>query len=184
MAAYLHWTRRLVAVAEARGRPDVGALGNLVDAELAAGNPAQAAATGVALVASLAGGRDERGLAYARLNLSAALLTLGEHEQARPHLRAGWAQATLFDMQPYFADVVALLAAFDGRLEATARLAGYADAANARAGERQPNEAAAHARAVQLAHAALGDATFDRLHAEGATLRDADIEAIAFPAPP
>jgi hypothetical protein len=47
-------------------------------------------------------------------------------------------------------------------------------------GEREPNEAAARARAVQVTRAALGDAAFDRLHAEGAVLRDADIEAIAF----
>ena len=180
MAASLHWARREVAMTEASGSSSGTTLGNLVDAELAVGNPAQAAATGVALGASLAGGRDERGLAYARVNLSAALLALGEHEQARPHLRAGWAQAPLFDLQYPFADYLALLAALAGHLEAAARLAGYADAANARVGERQSNEAAAHARAVQLARAALGDATFDRLHAEGAGLRDADIEALAF----
>ncbi len=179
-AACLHWMRRLVAMAQASGWSDGASLGNLVDVELAAGNPAQAAASGVALVASLAGGRDEGSLVFARLNLSAALLALGEHEQARSYLRAGWAQAPLFDLQPYFADYLALLAALAGHLEAAARLAGYADAANARVGERQPNEAAAHARAVRLARAALGDATFDRLHAEGAALRDADIEALAF----
>jgi len=86
----------------------------------------------------------------------------------------------LFDLQHPFADYLALLAALAGRLDAAARLAGYADAANARAGPRDTNEAAAHARAVQLARAALGNATFDRLHAEGAVLRDADEEALAF----
>ncbi len=181
MAAMLHWTRQQIVMAEARGSSNGTGLVSLVDAELATGNPTQAAATGSALVASLAGGRDERYLAYARLNLSAALLALGDHEQARPHLRAGWAQALLFDLQPFYADYLALLAALDGRLDAAARLSGYADAANARVGEREPNEAAAIARAVQLARAALGDATFDRLHAEGATLRDADVEALAFP---
>lgn len=180
MAAFLHWTRRLVAMAEASGRSDGGNLANLVDAELAAGEAAQAAATGMALVASLAGGRDERGLVYARVNLSAALLALGEHEPARPHLRAGWAQAPLFDIQHPYTDYLALLAALDDRVDAAARLAGYADAANARLGPRESNEAAAHARAVRLARAALGDAAFDRLHAEGAALRDADIEALAF----
>ena len=184
MAAYLQWTHRLVAMAAARGSSDGTILANLVDAELAAGNPAQAAATGSALAASLAGGRDERGLAYARLNLSAALLALGDHEQARPHLRAGWAQALLFDLQPYFADYLALLTALDGRMDAAARLAGYADAVNARAGKREPNEATAIAHALQLARTALGEATFDLLHAEGAAVRDADIAALAFPAAP
>jgi len=184
MVAFLHWTRRGVAMREARGRSDGAGLANLVDAELAAGNTAQAAATGMALVASLAGGRDERSLACARLNLSAALLALGEHEQTEPHLRAGWAQAPLFDLQPYFADYLALLAALAGHLEAARRLAGYADAANARIGERQSNEVAAYARAMQLARTALGDAAFDRLHTEVAVLRDANVEAPAFPAPP
>jgi len=178
-AASLDWTRRQVVMAEARGLSGGSNISNLVDAELAAGNPAQAAETGAALVASLVGSRDETWLAYARINLSAALLALGEAEQARPHLRAGWAQAALFDMQPYFADYLALLAALDGRLEAAARLAGYADAANSGVGERESNEAAAHARAVQLARAALGETAFDRLHAEGAVLREADIEALA-----
>ena len=181
--AALEWTLRQNALQEASGHSDgirVG-LGNLVDAELAAGNAAQAATTGAALVAALAGGRGEKQLAFGRLNLSAALLALGQHEQARPHLRDGWAQAPLFDMQPFYADYLAQLAALEGRFEPAARLAGYADAGNARVSERQSNEAAAIAHAVQLARAALGDAAFDRLHAEGAALRDADIEALAFP---
>ena len=83
-------------------------------------------------------------------------------------------------MQPFYADYLALLAALDGRFDVAAGLEGYADAANARFGPREPNEAAARARAVQLARAALGDAAFDCLHAEGAALSDADIEALAF----
>ena len=180
MAACLDWTRRCVAMLVAAGRSDGSQIANLVDGELAAGNPTQAAAIGVALVAQLAGGRDEVYLAFARMNLSAALLALDEPGQARPHLRAGWAQAPVFDMQAFCADYLALLAALDGRPEAAARLAGYADIANARVGEREPNEAAAHARAVQLARAALGDAAFERLRAEGAGLQDAEIDAIAF----
>ena len=179
-SACLDWTRRHVAMVLAAGRSDGSQIANLVDGELAAGNPAQAARTGAALVAQLAGGRDEVYLAFARVNLSAALLALDEPGQARPHLRAGWAQAAVFDLQPFFADYLALLAALEGRVEAAARLAGYANVGNARVGEREPNEAAAWARAVQRARAALGDAAFDRLHAEGAALRDADIEAIAF----
>lgn len=181
MAASLQWTRQQVAMYEARGESDGTILANLVDAELAAGHPAQAAAIGLALVASLTGGREERSLAYTRLNLSAALLAIGDPGQARTHLRAGWAQAPRFDLQHYFADYLALLAALHGRMDAAARLAGYADAANARVGKRESNETAAIARTLQLARDALGDAASDRLHAEGATLRDADIEALAFP---
>ena len=66
----------------------------------------------------------------------------------------------MFDLQHPFADYLALLAALASRPETAARLAGYADAVNARAGPRDTNEAAAHA--------------------EGAVLRDADVEALAF----
>ncbi|MFT3957203.1 MAG: adenylate/guanylate cyclase domain-containing protein [Piscinibacter sp.] len=180
MAARLDWMQRQVAMTVLAGESERVAMTNLVDAELATGNPAQAAQTGAALVAQLTGGRDEVDLSYTRVNLSAALLALDEPGQARPHLRAGWAQAPVFDMQPFFADYLALLAALEGRPDAAARLAGYADVGNARVGEREPNEAAAYARAVQLARAALGDAAFDRLHVEGAALRDADIESLAF----
>ena len=51
-------------------------------------------------------------MAYTRLNLSAALLAIGDPGQARPHLRAGWAQAPRFDLQHYFADYLALASHF------------------------------------------------------------------------
>ncbi|MFT3957206.1 MAG: adenylate/guanylate cyclase domain-containing protein [Piscinibacter sp.] len=180
VAGNLEATRKEVAL----GALDAAGLTNLVDAELAAGDAVQAVATGTALVASLVGGRNEATLLFARTNLSAALLSLDRQALAAQHLRAGWAQAPLFDMLPYLADYLALLAALEERFEPAARIAGYADAANARAGEREPNEANAIARATALARAALGDATFDRLHAEGTLLRDADIAALAFPDPP
>ena len=85
-------------------------------------------------------------------------------------------------VQPFFfADCFAQVTALEGRFEAAARLAGYADAGNARVGERQSNEDATVARAAQLARAALGDAAFDRLRAEGIALSAAGIEALAFP---
>ena len=105
---------------------------------------------------------------------------LGDREQASLYLRAGWAQAAQFDAERVFADYLALLAALDGRYEAAARLAGYADAGNALAGTREPNEDAAITRAAQLARAGLGETIFDQLHAEGCSLRAADIEALAF----
>jgi hypothetical protein len=42
------------------------------------------------------------------------------------------------------------------------------------------NEAQAHARVERMAHQAVGDAEFERLVAEGAMLRAADIPALAF----
>jgi pimeloyl-ACP methyl ester carboxylesterase len=48
-------------------------------------------------------------------------------------------------------------------------------------GPREQNETVATARAQALVRRALDDpATFTRLHAEGATLRDAEVAAVAF----
>ncbi len=184
VSATLRWARRRIELSEALGSSGATALAALVDTELEAGLAPQAIETGVALVAFLADGREERALAYGRLNLSAALLALDQHEQARQHLRAGWAQAPLFELQPFIADYLALLAALEGRCNAAARLAGYADAGNARVGQRQPNEEAAIARAVQLVRTALGNGEYERLHSEGATMRDGDIAGLAFPEDP
>jgi hypothetical protein len=73
-----------------------------------------------------------------------------------------------------------LLAALEGRPRAAAQLVGYSEAIYAARGEvREGNETAATDRARTLAVAALGDA-FDRCRAAGATLRDAEVRAIAF----
>ena len=49
---------------------------------------------------------------------------------------------------------------------------------------REINEAAAFDRACRLAASALGDTEFERLQAEGRSLRDEDIEATAFGSAP
>lgn len=102
-----------------------------------------------------------------------------------PHARrvaeAGWSLATLFELQCAWANYLALLAALEGRPRASGLLAGYADARHAaRDISREFNESAAFDRACQLARAALGDAAFERLRADGATLRDEQVAAIAF----
>lgn len=154
---------------------------NLIDAELRAGDAQAAASHGEVLLADLSGGRNEETLAFTRLNLSAALLALDDAPRARSQARAGWPQGCLFVLQADWAVYLALLAAQEGRPRAAARLAGYADAGYA-AGELTPqfNEANARGRACTLARAALGDAEFERLHAEGRLLRDEQVEAVAF----
>ena len=123
-------------------------------------------------------------MAYARLNLGASLLAVDDTLQARPVLQAGWQQAMAFDLQPYYADYLALLVALGGRPQAAARLAGYADAANRAVGDnREVNEAAAIARARGLARAALGEGLFAQLQAEGESLRDTQIAALVFGEP-
>lgn len=149
---------------------------NLIDAELAAGDARAAARTGEALLADLQGGRGEFLLVFARLNLAAAWLAQDNAVRARSLAQAGWPQGQLFDAQPYWADYLALVAALETRPRAAVRLAGYA----AQEDTREANEATAHIRACALARAALSDAEFDRLRADGRLLRDAQIEAIAF----
>jgi predicted ATPase len=156
-SAALSWARQLIALDHAIGDSDAQGRINLIDGELAAGDATSATADGVALLADLTGGRDEHALAFCRLVLGAGYLMLGDREQARLYLRAGWAQAALFDLERLFADYLALLAALDGRYKAAARLAGYADASNAHASKRERNEAAAITRAAQPARAGLGE---------------------------
>ena len=114
------------------------------------------------------------------VDITAAWLALDEPEQARLVAQAGWPQAARFELQPYWADYLALFAALDSRPRAAARLLGYADATYPAGEGREANEAAAVERARTLSRTALGDAEFARLHAEGAMLCDANIAALAF----
>ena len=166
-------------------------LANLVDAELAAGDAAAAARGGQALVAALAalvaleGTGDEYELAVARVNLVAALLALDACAPAQRVAQVGWLQAAALDLQANWADHLALLAALQGRLAAAAQLAGYADCIyRARGSRRDANEANAVDRARAIAQAGLGGPAYERLHAEGTTLRDDEIAALAFAAQP
>lgn len=170
-------TMRLAAAAGSHGHTNMTAL---IDAQVRLGDLTAAVRDGQVFVAQLEGTRYEKHLAYARLNLTAAHLSGDELAEAHALARAGWPQALRFEMQAWWADYLALLAALEGRPADAARLAGYADAVYLRHQDhRQANEAAAVERARALARAALGDAEAARLQAEGARLRDEDIAAIA-----
>jgi predicted ATPase/DNA-binding winged helix-turn-helix (wHTH) protein len=181
-AGALIQARRLVELDIARGKDASIGLGNLVDAELAGGDAAAAARSGVALVTSLQGTRHEFTLALARLNLCAAWLALDDHTKAREVAQTLWPQATFFEWPHYAACYLALLAALEGRPRAAAQLLGFAEAIYAarREDRGSTNEATAITRARTMAAAALGDAEEARLRAEGAALREAEIAALAF----
>lgn len=180
----LRLCRLLLNLDRARGSSGAIALGNLIDAELAAGDARGAAQSGAELVAALHGTRDEYSLAFARLNLCAAWLALGDCAQAREAAHAAWPQARAFELQHYAAAYLALLAALEDRPDTAARLLGYAEAVyGARHEAREANEAGAIERAATLARHALGDAAFAQAHAHGAALRDPEIAALAFAAP-
>jgi hypothetical protein len=177
----LRRSRRLLALDSERGGDASIALGNLIDAELAAGDARGAAQSGAAHVASLRRTRHEYSLAYARLNLCAALLALGDCAHARPIAQAAWPQSIVFELQHYAAGYLALLAALESRPRAASRLLGYAEAIyEARKETRETNEAVAMTRASVLSKAALGETAFSAEFAEGSRLRDADIGALAF----
>jgi len=177
--------RRLVALDRERGSLTgtyaAISTGNLIDAELAAGNARTAARCGADLVEWLRGTRHEYALTFSRINLVAALLAMDDCAGARPVARAAWDKVPAFDVQHAAAAYLALLAALEGRPRAAAQLVGYSEAIYAARDEvREANETAATNRARTLAAAALGDAAFDRLCAAGAKLRDVEIGAIAF----
>ena len=90
-----------------------------------------------------------------------------------------WVYAS--ELQPYWADYLALIAMLEGRPRTSARLAGYADIGYAgREQDRAHNETAAIERASVLARTALGDAEFERLYVNGGALQDGEIATLAF----
>lgn len=152
----------------------------LADAELAAGDADASARTGEALLADLEGGRHEIALAYARVNLIAACLALGRLPRARALAQVGWPHGRLFDLQHWWADYLALLAALEQRPRAASSLARYSDTVYAARGmQRTANEAAAYTRACALARAALGEASSARRQTESLVLREDDVQAVA-----
>jgi predicted ATPase/DNA-binding winged helix-turn-helix (wHTH) protein len=183
-----HFLRRQIDLERAAGLANSVVLNNLADAALAAGSVDEAVASGRALLELFAGSRHQRSLAYARLNLTAALLVQDRPAEARAVALDGWPNAPGFDQQVGWADHLAFLAACEGRSVAALRLVGYADAVYAARNKlREVNERRAVERAEQLARAALAashDApACDRFKAEGAGLRDEDIFEVAFAGP-
>jgi len=180
-AARLALIRRTAAIAAQLGDDLETSLNNLMDAELASGDVDAAARTGRALIEQLSGSRNEHILAYARLNLGACQLARDEADAARPMLQAAWAKASAFEMQPYCADYLALLAALEGRPRAAAALAGYSDEGyRAKSEGRERNEAAASERVRALAVAQIGVDAFENARAGGGALTDDQIVALAF----
>jgi predicted ATPase/DNA-binding winged helix-turn-helix (wHTH) protein len=177
----LHRGHRLLALDRARGSHASIATGNLIDAELAAGHAQAAAGLGAELVESLRGTRHEYSLAFACINLLAALLAQDDAARARPVAQQAWARAEAFELQHAAAAYLALLAALEGRPRAAVQLAAYSQALYATRNEaREQNETAATLRALQRARQSLDDATFARAQAQGEALRDAEIGSVAF----
>jgi predicted ATPase/DNA-binding winged helix-turn-helix (wHTH) protein len=178
---HLALTHRWLAAMEAAGADTAPCFGILIDAELECGHVRAAVAVGERTLAQLTGTRDEWSLLNVRVNLAMAQLAMDDTQRARPLLQASHPSALHFGLPALCSDYLALLAAIESRPRTAARLAGYADAAYAARGLfRHPNEVAARERTRALARAALDDATFDQLVADGQTLRAERAAALAF----
>jgi hypothetical protein len=169
-----------VRLVRAAGDRVDAATSNLIDSLVVAGDLSGAIREGLALVSQLEGTRYESDLAVARLNLLSAYLATDNGPAARALVEVGWPSAIRFEMQAWWADYLALLAALEGRFEGAARLAGYSDAMYERTEDkRQHNETTALERARELVRGAIGEAAMQRLQADGAHLRDDEIAGIA-----
>ena len=109
------------------------------------------------LIESLLGTRHEYSLAFACINLLAALLAQDDAAQARPVAQAAWSRAAAFELQHAAAAYLALLCALEGRHRAAVKLAAYSEAIYAARDEaREQNETEATLRAHVAGRAGAG----------------------------
>ena len=156
-------------------------LGNLADAELAAGNAKEAVRIGVELLALADGTRNGLLLAYECVNLCAARLALDQIDEATVLAQRGWADAARLELYGPWGDYLALLAALQQRFEIAAQIGGYANSLYQRSSrQREPNEKNASLRARSLAEAALGKVEYERLSIAGKTLHHDEVGRLAF----
>lgn len=172
---------RFHALAREAGLPEWFIGMSMVNGALAGGRTEDAVRFGQAALTHLEGTRHLGVLAGTRIQLMAALLQSGRHDEARQQSLAAWPLMARFSRIDAWADYQALLTALENRLGDAALLMGFANAACARGNiVRTHNEAAAVKRTVELVTAGLGAAELRRLVAIGEGLLLQDIPAIAF----
>jgi len=177
----LQLQRLTLALERAAGTDGYSAMIGIADTELVAGNVEAAIREGTELVDMLRGTRDGHRLAYASINLAAACLAAADTARARELLSSAWPLGLRFELHPWCAQYMALLAALERRPDASARLAGSADARYAAAGaHRHVNEALAQKQVRLLVVSTIGEAEFERLKDSGRSLSDEDTAALAF----
>lgn len=173
--------RRLLELDHAAGEPGLTTLFNIANAELACGEAAASVVTGTHLVELLRDPRAAEMRMLARVNLALAQLALDQTDAARALVQQIVDTEPRPRLPPWGVDLLALLAAMEGRHEAAARLLGAADARYEAAGaRRQVNEQRAHERTLALLHAAGVDLA--ALQAEGRPLADAELARLALAA--
>lgn len=155
----------------------------LIGTKLAAGRMADVLAEGLPLLEQMQGTRNETALAICRRAVVTALLAHDDAKRARPLAQVGWLQSARFPMLAHAAwpDLLALLAALEGRPRAAARLLGAGDASWQHSGrQRGGTSRTVVDRAESMAAGALGETALASLRREGALLRGEDVGAIAF----
>lgn len=163
--------RRMLEVGRAAGDPGLTVQVNIANAELVAGDAAAAVASGTQVVAMARNMRNENLLVFARVNLAAAHLMLGQTGPARQLLQEAIPSAMRAPLHAWCIDYLAELAALEGRLEAAAKLVGVAAARyEAEEEQRQVNEQRAHERTLGVLR---GD--WDAAIEEGRAMADAEV---------
>lgn len=180
--ACLAQTRLALALAQAAG-DELGALKhrlNLANVALLAGDAAESAALGHAVVADLERFEAPALLAMALGNLCAAQLRLGDTEAACASAARSLPLSWLHGQAGFLLDHVTLLAARRGDHEAAARLLGYVDTwYAAEHHEREANEAASVHEAAECARAALGPVSCAREREVGVHMSEDEARALA-----
>lgn len=168
--------RRMLDVGRAAGDPGLTVQVNIANAELVAGDAAAAVASGTQVVALARGMRNENLLVFARVNLAAAHLMLGQTGPARQLLQEAIPSAMRAPLHAWCIDYLAELAALEGRLDAAARLVGVAAARyQAEEEQRQVNEQRAHGRTLGLLRAAWDARQVDAAIEAGRGMADAEV---------
>lgn len=176
--------RQLHEADRAAGESGAASLLNIANAELLAGDAAAAVVSGTNLLALLRSRPRDDVLLFASLNLTAAHLALGQTGPARHVLRAIWGTPARQRPPPWSLDILALLAALEGRHEAAARLLGASDARyEAAADQRQLNEQRALDHSLALLQVACDGRSLAVWREQGRVLSDAEVLALALADP-
>ncbi|MBC7942367.1 MAG: hypothetical protein H7Z19_21880 [Chitinophagaceae bacterium] len=153
----------------------------IADLALLAGDVDDAVRQGEELVAELKPFRRGGLYPYALLNLAGASLAQGSHDKARHALVELLPLAFgQFDHRDLVSVHLSVYAAAGGQSVAAGHFLGYVNARSVATGSQLlGTEAAAHAKAQQLAQTQLGPAAFSEALSAGELMSDAEIEGLA-----
>jgi ATP/maltotriose-dependent transcriptional regulator MalT len=175
--------REVIQLARADGDPGIEAraLAHVAEMEFIVGEPALASQHALALAARMRNARLYGELPALLRIAAAAQLNQGDVEGARQAAVEGWPLARRGGAESAWFDVLALLAAAEGRADTAARLIGAADADHAARRSARDLIAAASLRdAERRVGDVLGPDLLQHLRSEGSGMWLEEIERMAF----